>query len=552
VPAQETDWAGAFELVAEMTRQFADTLELETALRQALSRIAEHLDAEAGSLWLLDESGKVLVCRASIGPNQVTGVSLPISEGIIGRSVREDACQSVIDVRTDPHFASKVDEQSGFLTRSLLCAPLSVSKRPIGAIELVNKKGGDGCFAEADIHPLRVLATSAALALVNARMAESLLEAQRVGRDLELAAEIQRSLLPDETPGLPIAGANVPARGISGDFYDFLPLPEGRLAFCLGDVSGKGMNAALLMAKTASLHRCLAKRLARPGEVLAVLNDELAETATRGMFVTMVAGIYDLERGVVTCANAGHEPTLWHRPTHAFEAFPAEAPPLGILPGAGPIPEREFSLEGGTLYVFSDGLTEAKTKGGAALGRPGLEALIARFASESLAVRLQEILAEARSTGQRDDLTLLALGGSRAQGRPWLLELLVRAQADRLRGVREAVGRCAAEQGCGRECQSDIVMAVDEACQNIIRHAYREDPSGRILIRLERRNDDLVLFLRDFAPRVDPETVRPRALDELRPGGLGTHLIAEGMDEVRFIPPPSGRGNLLQMVKRIR
>ncbi len=546
------DWAGAFELVAEMTRQFADTLEIETALIQALSKITEHLGAEAGSLWLLDESGESLVCHASIGPNQVTGVSLPVTEGIIGRSVRENACQSVIDVRADPHFAATVDEQSGFLTRSLLCAPMTVSKRPIGAIELVNKKGGDGCFSEGDIHPLRVLASSAALAIANAKMAKSLLEAQRVGRDLELAAEIQRSLLPDEQPGLPIAGANVPARGISGDFYDFLPLPEGRLAFCLGDVSGKGMNAALLMAKTVSLHRCLAKRLARPGEVLAVLNDELAETATRGMFVTMVAGIYDSRRGRVTCANAGHEPPVWHRTAGVFDALPAEAPPLGILPSAGPLPEREFSLEGGTLYVFSDGLTEAETEGGAALGRPGLEALIARFASESLAVRLEEILAEVRSAGQRDDLTLLALGLPPAPERAWLLDLLVRAHADRLRGVREAVGRCAAEQGCSRECQSDIVMAVDEACQNIIRHAYRGDPSGKILLRLERSGDQLVVFLRDFAPRVDPEAVRPRALDDLRPGGLGTHLIAEGMDEVRFVPTPSGRGNLLRMVKRIR
>jgi sigma-B regulation protein RsbU (phosphoserine phosphatase) len=125
------------------------------------------------------------------------------------------------------------------------------------------------------------------------------------------------------------------------------------------------------------------------------------------------------------------------------------------------------------------------------------------------------------------------------------------ARAGELRAVREAVRSEALAQGCAPECAGDIVMAVDEACQNIIRHAYAGRDDGEIVIEIEREGGELVVSLRDFAPPVDPSRVRPRDLDDLRPGGLGTHLIAEVMDGAGFAPPPPGGGNLFRMRKRI-
>ena len=182
----------------------------------------------------------------------------------------------MLDVAKDPHFSQTMDAQSGFVTRSILCAPMRLSDRAIGAIEVINRRGGDGRFAESDAHLLQVLASSAALAIANARMAESLVEHERVRRELELAAEIQRTLLPSPRPDpFPVCGVNIPARTVSGDFYDIVPLEGSRIAFCLGDVAGKGMNAALLMAKTASLYRCLAKTTESPGALLAALDREI-------------------------------------------------------------------------------------------------------------------------------------------------------------------------------------------------------------------------------------------------------------------------------------
>ena len=107
---QSEEFASAFALLAEMTRAFADTLEIESTLKRALAMIAEHLHAEAGSLWLIDEDGSHLECMASVGPNQITGMRLGIDTGIIGRSIRENVCQTVLDVSKDPNFSVSVDE----------------------------------------------------------------------------------------------------------------------------------------------------------------------------------------------------------------------------------------------------------------------------------------------------------------------------------------------------------------------------------------------------------------------------------------------------------
>jgi sigma-B regulation protein RsbU (phosphoserine phosphatase) len=138
----------------------------------------------------------------------------------------------------------------------------------------------------------------------------------------------------------------------------------------------------------------------------------------------------------------------------------------------------------------------------------------------------------------------------RGDGR--VLRLRFPARAAELAGVRRAVRDRVLACGAAPECASDVVMAVDEACQNVIRHAYGGECDREIVLEVERRGDELVFHLRDFAPPVDPSQVKPRDLDDLRPGGLGTHLIAEVMDATEFVEPPPGGGNLLRMTKRIR
>lgn len=137
------------------------------------------------------------------------------------------------------------------------------------------------------------------------------------------------------------------------------------------------------------------------------------------------------------------------------------------------------------------------------------------------------------------------IGGER------VVEIRVVARPDRLRLIRSVVGEAATAVGCSAKCARDIVIAVDEACQNVIRHAYRGNPNGEIVVDVRREGDFIACNVVDFAEPVDVASVRSRALDELRPGGLGIHFITECMDEAGFRTPPGGAGNRLWMVKRI-
>jgi sigma-B regulation protein RsbU (phosphoserine phosphatase) len=132
-----------------------------------------------------------------------------------------------------------------------------------------------------------------------------------------------------------------------------------------------------------------------------------------------------------------------------------------------------------------------------------------------------------------------------------LLQLRFPARAAELKKIRDAIRETVEGCGCSAKSTADIVLAIDEACQNIIRHAYHGDSDNVIELEVEHRSDDLVFSLIDQAPAIDPNLVKPRDLDDVRPGGLGTHFIRRVMDEVEFLKPASGRGNLLRMVRRI-
>jgi sigma-B regulation protein RsbU (phosphoserine phosphatase) len=341
----------------------------------------------------------------------ITGLRLPATAGIVGKTVTSRTTQIVRDVTKDPNFAKNVDAGTGFVTRSILCTPLIVKNECIGALELINKRGGDGLFDDRDKHLLGALASAASLAIHNARMADRLVEQERMRKELELAREIQVGLLP-ESPSdeFPVMGMNVPAREVSGDFYDFFERDDGLIYFNLADVSGKGMNAALLMAKVSSLLHHLAKQIRDPGELLARVNEEVCETASHGMFVTIVSGLVDVATRTVRLANAGHQPALIHRPDGTFEEIHAEGPPLGVVPGAS-FPVATVQLTSGSLYLFTDGVTESVDEQNRPLDMAGLVRVIRERSTVAASRRLHDIVAEIRrpQVSQRDDITLMLI-----------------------------------------------------------------------------------------------------------------------------------------------
>ena len=264
---------------------------------------------------------------------------------------------------------------------------------------------------------VRLLEENLSFQEMNWQLEHILQERDRVAaelhRELELAREVQRSLLPAENRApLGVVGLNVSAKEVSGDFYDFYKLHTGQVAFCIADVSGKGMNAALLMAKASSLFRCLGKGVHDPSKLLAMLNREIFETSIRGMFVTMTAGVFDPQTRRVQLANAGHLPALQMNGRYLVREYSAGAPPLGIAPEAT-FPSEEFQLEDHSLYLYTDGLLEARISERRRLEREGLLDLLAKYSDTPPVERLQQVVAEVRRGpgGIEDDLTVLLIEG---------------------------------------------------------------------------------------------------------------------------------------------
>ena len=403
---------GDLELLATIVQDFAGSPAMSETLATAIQQVMVYMATEAASIFLLDATGEQLTCLACAGPVSIEGLTIDRNQGIVGRALASNAVQMVHDALADGDFSGAVDERTGFQTRSILCAPLCVKGRMLGALEVINKCKGDGLFDLADKQFLQVLAGMVSLAVRNAQMTEALVEQERMQRELDLAREIQRDLLPNPPAAeFPVHGLNLPAFEVSGDFYDFFTLGDGRIAWGLGDVSGKGMNAAMLMAKTISLFRCLCKTVHEPSRLLSMLNNELAETASRGMFVTMAAGVFDPASGEIVFANAGHQPPLYRSRIGAYCELEESSPPLGIVSGMDYADQR-LQLDGGRLYLFTDGVTEGWEEDGSILELAGLKTLLDKHSCLPPADQLACVAEALVRPGVRlrDDLTLLVIG----------------------------------------------------------------------------------------------------------------------------------------------
>jgi phosphoserine phosphatase RsbU/P len=204
-------------LIAIMTREFIATRDAGVMAKTGLERITNYVGAEASSLFLIDDNGKDLVCTACFGPVDITGLRIPSDAGIVGRSFQSRSGQMVRDVTKDKDFGAMVDEQTGFTTKSILCAPLSLGEECLGCIEIINKTTGDGLFNPDDLTLLETLAGAAALAIHNFRLTQQFVTQERERHELELAAEIQRQLLPPAGgPDFPVHGINMAARSVRG------------------------------------------------------------------------------------------------------------------------------------------------------------------------------------------------------------------------------------------------------------------------------------------------------------------------------------------------
>ena len=403
------------ELVTKMSQEFAKTLDLKETLQTSLELIIKRINAQAANIFLIDDDKQNFQCIASKHQAYLEDFEIPITQGVMGKAALMKECIRVGDVRKDvreiAEFYFDLDNKTNFTTYSVLCSPLIVSDECIGVIHCLNKKTDRKLFEESDRKLLETLSGPAALAIRNAKMAKDLIDKNRMEKEIEIVGEIQKTLLSQNIKeNFPIAGINIPAKVVSGDFYNFSELSNGVYGFGVADVSGKGIKSSLLMSKASSLYRCLSKTNFSAAGLLDILNTEICETTSRGMFVTMLIGIYDSNKKELTLANAGHEPPLIYSNDGNFSSFDEAGPPLGIAPKFK-FKETKISFSNSSMYIFTDGITEIRDAKGNMLEADGFKNYIKKYQQIPNHERLNKIIEDIIKSGriQKDDLTIVAV-----------------------------------------------------------------------------------------------------------------------------------------------
>ena len=402
-------------LITQMNNDLAGSLDLKETLQNALELIIKRINAQAANVFLIEDKKQVFQCIASKYQAYLEDFEIPITQGVMGKAAASKKCIRVGDVRKDvreiAEFYFDLDNKTNFTTYSVLCSPLIDSGECIGVIHCLNKKTNTKLFEENDRKLLETLSGPAALAIKNAKTAKELIDKNRMQKEIEIVGDIQKTLLSqNKKDPFPIAGINIPAKVVSGDFYNFSDLGEGRFGFGVADVSGKGIKSSLLMSKASSLYRCLSKTIFSAAELLKILNDEICETASRGMFVTMVIGIYDSNKKELLISNAGHEPPLIFSKGETFSNFEEAGPPLGIAPKFK-FTEKLISFKESSMYIFTDGITEMKDSQGEMLGQEGFQNYIKKYQNIPSSQRLNKIIEDLIKSGriQKDDLTIVTI-----------------------------------------------------------------------------------------------------------------------------------------------
>lgn len=396
----------------------AATLDLEKLSEEILLRAVSLLDARRGALYILEGSRYRL--QRTFG-----GDAAPWYDS--GSAESEEVPETPEGRKLRAFLAGESPAPPSELlpgARYLLGVPIDIDGSPRGLLAVGDKESrrGVGPFPASDRRTLGLFANQAAIALENARLHLQALEKERLEREMQLAADIQRRILPrgaPEVPGYELVGWNRPARQIGGDYYDLFQRQDGRVDVVVGDVSGKGMPAALMVSTLHSALHLLLDQVGVGPALLEMLNRHVFESSTANKFITLLLAELEPASGRLTYLNAGHNPALLLRhgapasDAVKVEELGASGLPIGVLSGSR-FQARGITLEPGDLLcIYSDGITEAESPDDEEFGTARLLALLREHRRRPLAELLEAIQTATGSFSaglpQGDDQTLVLL-----------------------------------------------------------------------------------------------------------------------------------------------
>ena len=430
-----------FDFLHGLGEAFRETIRPQELHRLIVEGATRILDAHGGALYLSDRAGGKLtpafiskgslplvdvppgiLQQAAVTPIALESFlrlhSITPGEGMIGRvwQTREGLCSN--DLSEVPELTKL--RGSAFGTASIMAAPLSYGKQDLGVLAVANGPMGTP-FSQADFVVFKSIAEQSAFALYNAIIYSMANEKKRLDHDLEIARDIQRILLPTEAPainGFQISGISVPARQVSGDYFDYIQVDNERLGVAIADVSGKGVPASLIMAICRSVLRAEAARNPSPADVLRKVNRQLYPDIKEDMFISMAYLILDHQRNGITLARAGHDaPLLYKRGSQTVT--PVKSPGMVVGIDSGNVFDRlttDFAVpleRDDCLVLYTDGVTESLNAEGDEFGLNRMIESVQASAADGAQTIVKRIIEDVRdftgSSPQNDDITLIAI-----------------------------------------------------------------------------------------------------------------------------------------------
>jgi phosphoserine phosphatase RsbU/P len=408
-------------LLLEITRAISGTLDLDEVLNLLIEALRTAIPYDAAGVFILKEA--IPGRPRTIGSHVIAGMALhgfptrprdddPMLRsglGIIGHVIQTGEQLRVPDVRLDPRY---VDGRPG--TLSEVAVPVVAGGRIIGALNL--ERDAVNAYSEADVELLQLISNAAALSIEKAMLHGRLVVRERIESQLEIAREVQRSLLPDSPPrvsGFEIAAIALPNFEVGGDYYDYIPLPGNQLGIVMADVSGKGVPAALTMA---SFRAALRTQLRHDPDIssgLGAVNAFLVESIGDADFVTAFCATLNLESGALSYANCGHNPPLLLREDGGREELAGNGLVLGFTDGVTFDSHQAQMAPGDILVLYTDGVVENADPAGVEFESQGLE-LAVRNSWEMSAAGIVDAVIEAtqshsRTSAYEDDFTLMVV-----------------------------------------------------------------------------------------------------------------------------------------------
>ncbi len=377
-----------------------------------------HLQVEQASVMLLDKQNKEHPLHTMVRRSDRTSDILPLrlDAELTGWVIRHQKPLAVNDLHHDERFQGSVNRDLPI--HSLLSVPMITKGKMVGVVTVFNKKSPGG-FTEEDQRLLAIISSQSAQVIENARLLEEEQRLLRMQEEMRLATEIQKRLLPPGAPDIPgydIAGVSIPAKEVGGDYFDFIPLPQSQtcLAFCLGDVSGKGMPAALLMANLQAAVRTQAFTGPECDLCMENVSTLLYHNTGEDKFATVFYGTLNHHTHTLTYCNAGHDDPFLFTPGEGVRSLSTGGIVVGFMPRYDYRQETVSIAPGARLILYSDGITEAQNAADEEFGVHRLQRLIESHpradSAEFVNLVIKAVQQFAGDTPQADDMTLVVIG----------------------------------------------------------------------------------------------------------------------------------------------